>query len=119
MSLKVIIFVTFLFSQCLKSSRSFDNRVYAGNLENSRVRVRDSKPCVIGTRYRMRRCKKKARTRNYEATNQKVTATKEVLIVKIFMNNLCVHCTVPAKFKSQLVIFHMCLLLTQLFCLRF
>ena len=63
----------------------------------------------------------KSRTRNCERTNQKVTAiyTKEVLMVKIFMNNLCVHCTVPAKFKSQLVIFHMCLLLTQLFCLRF
>ena len=43
----------------------------------------------------------KSRTRNCETTNQKVTATKEVLIVKIFMNNLCVHCTVPAKFKSQ------------------
>lgn len=62
----------------------------------------------------------KSRTRNCERTNQKVTAiyTKEVLIVKIFMNNLCVHCTVPAKFKSQLVIiFHMCLLLRQLFLL--
>lgn len=60
----------------------------------------------------------KSRTRNYEATNQKVTATKEVLIVKIFMNNLCVHCTVPAKFKSQqVIIFHMCLLLRQLFLL--
>lgn len=59
----------------------------------------------------------KSRTRNCETTNQKVTATKEVLIVKIFMNNLCVHCTVPAKFKSQQVIFHMCLLLRQLFLL--
>lgn len=43
----------------------------------------------------------KSRTRNCERTNQKVTATKEVLIVKIFINNLCVHCTVPAKFKSH------------------
>lgn len=59
----------------------------------------------------------KSRTRNCETTNQKVTVTKEVLIVKIFMNNLCVHCTVPAKFKSQQVIFHMCLLLRQLFLL--
>lgn len=50
----------------------------------------------------------KSRTRNCERTNQKVTATKEVLIVKIFINNLCVHCTVPAKFKSQQVIFHQC-----------
>ena len=62
----------------------------------------------------------KSRTRNCERTNQKVTAiyTKEVLIVKIFMNNLCVHCTIPAKFKSQqVIIFHMCLLLRQLFLL--
>lgn len=59
----------------------------------------------------------KSRTRNCETTNQKVTATKEVLIVKIFMNNLCVHCRVPAKFKSQQAIFHMCLLLRQLFLL--
>lgn len=49
----------------------------------------------------------KSRTRNCETTNQKVTATKEVLIVKIFS----VNCTVPAKVKSQQVIFQMCLLL--------
>ena len=75
MSLKIIILVTLLASQfVLKSILCLDEESNVLPRENSNLRLRDSLPCIVGTRYRMRRCKQ-GRRRGFMKKQQQVFIT--------------------------------------------
>lgn len=75
MSLKIIILVTLLASQfVLKSILCLDEESNVLPRENSNLRLRDSLPCIVGTRYRTRRCKQ-GRKRGFMKKQQQVFVT--------------------------------------------